>query len=88
MGNCTNSPRDLRPSVKDEKLNLYGDFLNQDTRALYILLKDSKVDFEFNVVNTLKEENLEAWFERINPSNQIPVITRSSNGETEKVIGG
>ena len=40
----------------ETKLKLYGDYLNQDTRSLYVLLKESGVDFDFVLVDTLKDE--------------------------------
>ena len=62
-GVCSNDNQVGRPVKDEQTLRLYGDFLNQDTRSLYIILQMSGVDFEFKPVDTLQGENTQEGFQ-------------------------
>ena len=55
---------------------------------MYVILKESGVYFDYRNIDTVKGENLSEFFTKLNPSNQVPVLTRTVDGEVEKVIGG
>ena len=53
---CGPSNPDL-PNGKDQKLHIYGDLFNTETRALYIICKMAGIEFEPHSVNILEGEN-------------------------------
>jgi len=58
-----------------QKLTVYGDHFNSDTRTLLGILKIAGVPHAFERVNMLNEDHRKESYLRINPSGQIPMIT-------------
>jgi len=57
-------------------VKLYFDFLNQSSRALYILMQASKIPFEAIPISTLKGEHLTGEFrDKVNRFKHLPAIT-------------
>ncbi|XP_014360250.2 glutathione S-transferase theta-1 [Papilio machaon] len=55
-------------------LKLYYDLMSQPSRALYILLKATKCNFESNYVDLRKGEHYTEGFSKINRLQKVPVI--------------
>lgn len=66
------------------KLTVWGDYLNSETRTAIGVLKMLDIDFNFNAVDTLKEENKQEAYLKQSYCDTIPMI---SNNQF-KVIGG
>mmetsp|Transcript_6922 Transcript_6922/g.8291 ORF Transcript_6922/g.8291 Transcript_6922/m.8291 type:complete len:115 (+) Transcript_6922:25-369(+) len=60
----------------EEKLHLYGDWFNSDTRSIHAMLKQAGVDFDFTLVDTLKGENLQEKYQHVCPTGHIPVLSK------------
>ncbi|KAH8236875.1 hypothetical protein KR026_001713 [Drosophila bipectinata] len=59
-----------------QPLKFYFDFLNQSSRALYILLEASKIPFEAIPISMLKGEHLTGEFrDKVNRFRKLPAIT-------------
>ncbi|XP_002042937.2 glutathione S-transferase theta-1 [Drosophila sechellia] len=59
-----------------QPLKFYFDFLNQSSRALYILLEASKIPFEAIPISMLKGEHLTGEFrDNVNRFRKLPAIT-------------
>ena len=65
------------------KIKIWGDYFNQDTRSLLAICHMSDADIDFVEINTLKKENFESRYTELNPNASIPML---SHGHT-KVIG-
>ncbi|XP_045773143.1 glutathione S-transferase theta-1-like [Maniola jurtina] len=66
-------------------LKLYIDFLSQPSRALYILLKTAKCDFEKKLVDLRKGAHFTDEFTAINRFQKVPVIDHNGFILTESV---
>ncbi|KAI5635785.1 hypothetical protein NE865_11483 [Phthorimaea operculella] len=66
-------------------IKLYYDFMSQPSRALYILLKASKCNFEPKYVDVRKGEHLSEAYSKINRFNRVPVIDHNGFVLTESV---
>lgn len=66
------------------KLVIWGDYLNSDTRMICAVLKLQGIDFEFQHVNILKEENTKEAYIQQSMCETIPMISNNNY----KVIGG
>ena len=75
---------DTRPGVMN-KLTVWGDYVNADTKAILSVLKLCNVEFEYTNIETLKEEHKRSEeFAKISPVQEIPVLTEGSY----KIISG
>ena len=71
-----------------EKIIIYGDYFNQDTRAILAICDISEVNREFVVVDSFKGEQKQAPFKHLNPACSIPLITEGTQeNPTLKVAG-
>ena len=70
-------------SGADETITIWGDYFNQDTRALLAICQISGISSKFELVDTSKKQNLEKNYTDLNPNFSIPMITE---GHT-KIIG-
>ena len=77
-------PSQPEPPGKKSAMTIYGDYFNQDTRALLAICQMSGVDYEFRLIDTFQRENQNEQYVALNPSSQIPMITEG----TTKIIGG
>ncbi|XP_049873808.1 glutathione S-transferase theta-1 [Pectinophora gossypiella] len=66
-------------------LKLYCDLMSQPSRALYILLKTAKYNFEPKLVNLSKAEHYGDEFTKINRFQKVPVIDHNGFVLTESV---
>ncbi|PZC85733.1 hypothetical protein B5X24_HaOG200251 [Helicoverpa armigera] len=66
-------------------LKLYCDLMSQPSRALYILLKSIKCDFEVKFVNLREAEHYSEEFSEINRFQRVPVIDHNGFILTESV---
>lgn len=80
---CGGSKPQAAPSF-NQKLTVYGDHFNSDTRTLLGILKVSKVSHVFERVNTFEREQTQPAYLQLNPSGQIPTLTEGAFN----VIGG
>ena len=65
-------------------LKVYGFPLSQPCRAVYLLLKCNKVDYEDILVDALKGENRKPQFKKINPVGLLPYIEeREGEGDAD-----
>lgn len=87
MGTACNVAQPSRPSKEDNRVCLYGDWLNQDTRSLHVAMSMSGVPFDYINIDTLKKENLDEDFKKLNPNMTVPIFTRRINGDHEKLLG-
>ena len=46
---------DTRPTTR--MLTLWGDYINEETKCILTVLKMHNIDFEFRLIETLKEEH-------------------------------
>lgn len=85
MGCCQNSEasvsiehRDLKPlamqTLQQQKLTVYGSYLDNDTRTIMMLLTLAGISAEFNQVDPLKDEQERAFFKKLNPAMTTPVV--------------
>ena len=72
-------PSDDISAQRNAKIQVFGDYFSSDTRAVLIACKYAGVDYDFKLINTLKQENLEVDFKRINPTGQIPMLVQGRN---------
>lgn len=64
-------------------LELYYDLLSQPSRAVYLLLKCSGVQFKGTAVDLMKGEHLTPEFKKKNPVQKVPVINDGGFGLSE-----
>ncbi|KAJ2949292.1 hypothetical protein O0L34_g6241 [Tuta absoluta] len=64
---------------------LYYDFMSQPSRAVYILLKTAKCNFEPKYIDVRKGEHLSEAYTQINRFNKVPVIDHNGFILTESV---
>jgi len=62
----------LRPQPR--KLQLYGDWFNGDSRAIYAILKHADVDFDWTHINMFDQTTIDESFREISPNGYLPVI--------------
>ena len=84
MGNnCCSSKEDLTPQgtveggilrKEPQKMKIYGDFFNGDSRAIHAMLKHSGVDFEWLNIDTLGSESADQEFKTYSPNGHVPVL--------------
>ena len=55
-------------------MTIYGDYFNQDTRGLLTVCKLADVDYKFVLVDTLKKQNFNEHYIRLNPNSSVPTI--------------
>ena len=63
--------------IVNEKLVVYGDWFSSDMRAVYAILQHSDVDFNFNLIDTLKNEQFSKSFTKISPGGHIPAFIKN-----------
>ncbi|VVC90813.1 unnamed protein product [Leptidea sinapis] len=66
-------------------LKLYFDLMSQPSRALYILLKYAKIDFEPKLVDLRKGEHFTDEYAAVNRLKKVPVIVHNDFTLTESV---
>lgn len=66
-------------SARNSKLQVYGDYFSSDTRAVLMACKFAEVDFEFQLINTLKKENQTEEYKRLNPTCSVPMLMQGRN---------
>ena len=59
----------------NSKLAIWGDYFNQDTRALMAICEMAEISPFFGIVDTFKKEHLEPHYLAVNPTSSIPMIT-------------
>jgi len=64
-------------------LRIWGDYFNQDTRALLAICEMAGAEIDFVKIDTLTKENMQESYMELNPNSTIPMLT---HGNT-KVIG-
>ena len=57
------SPREL-----PEAPRIWGDYFNQDTRALLAICRLSEFQVDYNEINTLQKVNLSENYSKMNPT--------------------
>ena len=82
---CCSSPDRSQPNAPSIKsaLTIYGDWFNQDTRALIAICNMAEVPCEFVHVDTFNQENMRDPYVQLNPNSTIPMITEGM----AKIIG-
>ncbi|XP_004518835.1 glutathione S-transferase theta-1 [Ceratitis capitata] len=69
-----------------QPVKFYFDFINQSSRALYILMEASKIPFEAIPISTLKGEHLTGEFrDKVSPFKCLPVINDDNLSLSESV---
>ena len=90
---CSNEGQPETPHAMPSKLAavegdlvVYGDYFNQDTRAILAICDMSGVQAKLVVIDTFKIEHMRDSFTTMNPSGTIPVI--KANNPSKKLITG
>ena len=58
-----------------EAPRIWGDYFNQDTRALLAICRLSEFQVDYNEIDTLQKVNLSENYSKINPTQSVPMIT-------------
>ena len=74
MGFCP-SQIDDRVGRNTPKLTIWGDYYNQDTRALLAICDMAEIPHEFKLVDSLQNENKSDGYKKENPTQSIPMLT-------------
>ena len=61
-----------------KKMEIYGDYLSQDTRTLLAICSICDEPVEFKLVDTLKKENMSQDYKQRNPNMTVPIIAKGS----------
>ena len=72
---CCSSPCGDPPTGDQGKINIWGDYFNQDTRALLIICDMAEADYHFRLIDTFNKKNFDPTYIEINPNSSIPIIT-------------
>ena len=54
--------------TRTNKLKVWGDFFNADTRMIIAILRVTNIKFDMQKVDTIKGENTEQAYRTVNPS--------------------
>ena len=63
------------PASSDSRLTIWGDFFNQETRALLAMCEMAEVQVAFTLVDTFQKQNENRDYTEVNPTMSIPMIT-------------
>ena len=76
-------PSENTTPVPRDQITIWGDYFNQDTRALIAICEMSGVSANFQMVDTFTQKNFDKEYTDLNPNSTVPMITE---GPT-KIIG-
>ena len=68
--------RGRSPSLASQ-LTIWGDYFNQDTRALLAICEMAEVQHTFELVDTFQHVNKTESYTKVNPTQSIPMISDS-----------
>ena len=69
------SSNPMDSSSCSSKLAIWGDYFNQDTRALLAICDMAEIQHEFRLVDSFQRQNLTQSYRVANPTQSIPMIT-------------
>lgn len=63
-----------KPITKEAPVTIYGDYFNQDTRALLIICKLADLRVNFHLIDTFNGDHKTAFYKKLNPNQSIPML--------------
>jgi glutathione S-transferase len=64
----------MKGKLNGNKLHIFGDYFDADTRALVAICRHAGVEYEFNQVNVLERENEREPYILANQTGSVPML--------------